>query len=143
MNSRRRRDDGRHFAREAGVVIVLKGHQSLITTGTKRVFNTTGNSGMATGGSGDVLTGIITGLLCQGMETFEAAQLGCLIHGLAGDTGAKRIGKISLTAKDIVNHIPKAIQRIRRRERRRIRKEKQMRSAQGTQTNPPEVPPEA
>ena len=117
------------LAREAGVVIVLKTHQSLITTGTKRVFNTTGNSGMATGGSGDVLTGVITSLLAQGMETFDAAHLGCLIHGLAGDAGAKRIGKISLCAKDIMRFVPKAIRQVRRRERRIIRKLREQRKA--------------
>lgn len=107
------------LAREAGIVVVLKGHRSIITNGTERRQNTTGNSGMATGGSGDVLTGIITALLCQKVELFDAAQLGCLIHGLAGDAAAKRIGKISLIASDIVRYIPKAIRAIRRKERRK------------------------
>lgn len=110
------------FAREAGVIIVVKGHRSIITDGTKRAQNTTGNSGMATGGSGDVLTGIITGLLCQGIEPFDAAHLGCLIHGLAGDAGSRRIGKISLMATDIIDYIPKAIRAIKRKERRRRQK---------------------
>lgn len=107
------------LAREAGIIFVMKGHRSIIMNGVDRKQNSTGNSGMATGGSGDVLTGIITALLCQGMDAFAAARLGCLIHGLAGDAAAKRIGKISLNATDIVRYIPKAIRAIKRKERRR------------------------
>ncbi|MEE2642787.1 MAG: NAD(P)H-hydrate dehydratase [Planctomycetota bacterium] len=110
------------LARESGIIIVIKGHRSIITDGEQRKQNMTGNSGMATAGSGDVLTGILTGLLCQGMSAFDACRLGCLIHGLAGDAAARRIGKISLVASDIVRFIPKAIRAIRRKERRRVRK---------------------
>lgn len=111
---------------EAGAVIVLKGHRSQISAGSRKIFNPRGNAGMATAGSGDVLTGIITALLCQGLKAFEAAQLGCLIHGLAGDAAARRIGEISLTAKDIVRFLPKAFRAVLRKERRRqIRQQKQ------------------
>lgn len=121
------------LAREAGVLFVLKGHRSIITSGDQRSQNTTGNAGMATAGSGDVLTGIILALLCQKLEPFDAARLGCLIHGLAGDAGAKRIGKISLTASDIVRYIPKAIRAIKRKQRRRrIRAEQNRRSGKET-----------
>lgn len=116
------------LAREAGIIIVMKGHRSIITSGEMRAQNPTGNSGMATAGSGDVLTGIILALLCQQMEPFEAAQLGCLIHGLAGDKGAKRIGRISLVATDIVRYIPKAIRAIKRKTSTRRRKSRSEKS---------------
>ena len=103
------------LAREAGTIFVFKGHRSIITNGEERAQNATGNSGMATGGSGDVLTGIIVGLLCQKTDPFDAAKLGCLIHGLAGDKAAKRLGKISLIATDIIDYIPNAIRSIQRK----------------------------
>lgn len=102
------------LARESGIIFVMKGHRSIITNGEIRRQNLTGNSGMATAGSGDVLTGVILALLCQKMEPFDAAVLGCLIHGLAGDKGAKQIGRISLTATDIVEYLPNAIRSIKR-----------------------------
>ena len=94
------------------VVLVLKGHRTLVTDGRRITRNTTGNPGMATGGSGDVLTGVITALVCQGLEAFEAAQLGVYIHGLAGDLGAERRGQVSLTARDLITHLPDAFQRV-------------------------------
>jgi len=89
-----------------GVVILLKGHRTLITDGNKQAINTTGNPGMATGGSGDILTGLITALLCQHLEPFAAAQLGAHLHGLAGDMAAKEKGETSLIARDLVEFIP-------------------------------------
>ena len=94
------------------VVLVLKGHRTLVTDGRRITRNTTGNPGMATGGSGDVLTGVITALVCQGLEAFEAAQLGVYIHGLAGDLGAERGGQVSLTARDLITHLPDAFKRV-------------------------------
>jgi NAD(P)H-hydrate epimerase len=63
---------------------------------------------MATGGSGDVLTGVITGLVCQGLSVWDAARLGAHVHGLAGDLAAERLGPISLIARDLVDYLPQA-----------------------------------
>lgn len=89
--------------------IILKGHHTAICTPEGRVFfNNTGNSGMATAGSGDVLTGIITGLLGRGYSEQEACILGVYLHGLAGDIAARELGKESLIASDIIDYLPKA-----------------------------------
>ena len=97
-----------------GVVIVLKGHRTLVTDGERRAVNTTGNPGMATGGSGDVLTGLITALVCQGLAPFEAAQLGVYLHGLAGDLAAEQTGQESLIAADLVQLLPEAFKAYRK-----------------------------
>jgi NAD(P)H-hydrate epimerase len=89
-------------------VVVLKGHQTVVTDGAKFSINHTGNPGMATGGSGDVLTGIITALLCQGLTPFDAARLGTHVHGLAGDLAAAELGQVSLIASDLINFLPRA-----------------------------------
>jgi ADP-dependent NAD(P)H-hydrate dehydratase len=89
------------FAAEHRLVLVLKGHKSVITDGRRVAINSTGNSGMATGGTGDVLTGLIAALLAQGMEPFEAAQMGAHLHGLAGDLAAKSVSKPGLIASDL------------------------------------------
>lgn len=99
------------LAAECNVVIVLKGHRSLVTDGQTASYNVTGNPGMATGGSGDVLTGVITALICQGLAAIQAAQLGVHLHGLAGDIAAESMGQISMTAADIVRFLPQAFQR--------------------------------
>ena len=91
------------------VFIILKGHYSaLCLPDGKVVFNSTGNSGMATAGTGDVLTGIITGLLARGYHQREACQLGMYLHGLAGDLAAQDKGKESLVASDLIDYLPKA-----------------------------------
>lgn len=92
-------------------VIVLKGHHTLVTDGRRQYRNTTGNPGMATGGSGDVLTGVIVGLLSQGLEPFEAVQLGVHVHGLAGDLAADSLGQTSMIASDLLDFLPAAFQR--------------------------------
>lgn len=92
----------------AGSVVILKGHNTVVASGEELYVNTTGNSGMATGGAGDVLTGIVVALLAQGMKPFDAAVLGVYVHGLAGDLAAQQVGQISLTAGDIVTHLPAA-----------------------------------
>ena len=89
------------FAAEHQLVLVLKGHKTVITDGRRLALNSTGNSGMATGGTGDVLTGLITALSAQGMEPFEAAQLGVYLHGLAGDLAARSVSKPGLIASDL------------------------------------------
>jgi len=96
------------LAARCGMVVVLKGHRTLVTDGQRRAINTTGNPGMATGGSGDVLTGLITALCCQHLEPFDAARLGVYLHGLAGDLAAEELGQVSLMASDLVRFLPKA-----------------------------------
>ena len=96
-------------AKELNCVILLKGHYSLIATpGRKAFFNSTGNAGMATGGSGDVLTGIITGLLAQNYPPEDASILGAYIHGWAGDRAAATLSKEAMIAGDIIHHLPEA-----------------------------------
>jgi NAD(P)H-hydrate epimerase len=100
------------LAEEMGTVILLKGNQTLITDGTRQVVNETGNPGMATGGTGDVLTGVITALVCQGLTPFDAAVLGAHVHGLAGDLAAAELGQVSLIASDLLRYLPKAFQAV-------------------------------
>jgi ADP-dependent NAD(P)H-hydrate dehydratase len=96
------------LAAKSGTVVLLKGHRTLITDGHRRAFNTTGNPGMATGGSGDVLTGLVTALLCQHLPPFDAARLAAHLHGLAGDLAAKERGEVSLIARDLIEFLPQA-----------------------------------
>ncbi len=99
----------RELAEHLQAYIILKGHYSALCFPDGHVeFNPTGNSGMATAGSGDVLTGIITGLLARGYNQADASRLGMYIHGLAGDLAAKEMGKESLIASDIIQYLPKA-----------------------------------
>jgi len=92
--------------------VVLKGAGTIVAYPCATHVNKTGNPGMATAGSGDVLTGIIGGFLAQGLKTFEAAKIAVYIHGLAGDLAAKEKGEISLIASDILEKIPEAIKRV-------------------------------
>ncbi len=101
------------FASRLGCVVVLKGHQTVISDGHRTAVNTTGNPGMATGGSGDVLTGLIASLIGQGLESFEAAHLGVFLHGLAGDIAAESLGQESLIARDLVERLPAAFAQYR------------------------------
>lgn len=94
------------FAREHHVILVLKDARTLITDGDTVFLNQTGNNGMSTGGSGDVLTGIITGLLSQGMNPLTASALGVYIHGLAGDQAAKRKGVRGMLSTDLLETLP-------------------------------------
>jgi ADP-dependent NAD(P)H-hydrate dehydratase / NAD(P)H-hydrate epimerase len=95
------------FSKKYGVYLVLKGHHTCVTTPSgMSFFNSTGNSGMATGGSGDVLTGIITSLCAQGYSPLHASLIGVYLHGYAGDRAAEEISKTSLIASDIIDHIP-------------------------------------
>jgi NAD(P)H-hydrate epimerase len=90
------------------LVVVLKGANTVVTDGQRIYINQTGNPGMATGGSGDVLTGVIAALLGQKLSAFEAAQLGVHVHGLAGDIARDQNGEIGLIAGDIVDSLPDA-----------------------------------
>ena len=93
--------------------IILKGHYSALCSPNGHIeFNSTGNSGMATAGSGDVLTGIITALLARGYRQAEACRIGMYLHGLAGDLAIKDIGKESLIAGDLIDYLPKAFLRM-------------------------------
>lgn len=106
----------REFAKKYRVILVLKGHRTIVAhyDGTLCV-NDTGNPGMATGGSGDVLTGMITGLLGQKLSLFDAARVGVYLHGLAGDLAAAERGEIGLIASDLVDRIPLAIRKYQQR----------------------------
>ncbi len=110
------------LAAEWGLVILLKGPDTLVTDGTRRAANATGNPGMATGGAGDVLTGILAALLWQPMvgvanapgrpTPFDAARLAAWIHGRAGDVAAASLGEHSLTARDLIVALPAAIRAV-------------------------------
>jgi NAD(P)H-hydrate epimerase len=99
------------LARSSNAVILLKGHRTLITDGRRAVHNQTGNPGMATGGCGDVLTGVIAALVGQHLAPFDAACLGAHVHGLAGDLAAGELGQVSLIASDLPRFLPAAFQK--------------------------------
>lgn len=99
-------------ARRTEAVVVLKGPKSLVTDGTRIYRNQTGNQGMATGGSGDVLTGMIASLVGQKMTAFESAQNSCYLHGLAGDVYAEQSSAASLIATDLIEQLPAAMERL-------------------------------
>lgn len=93
-------------------VTVLKGHNTIITDVNNLFINTSGNSALAKAGSGDVLTGIIAGMLSQHLTLFEAAKVGVFLHGLAGEIASEDLTKYSVLASDVINYIPFAIQEI-------------------------------
>jgi NAD(P)H-hydrate epimerase len=108
-------DKLKELAKRLKSTVVLKGANSAIASPEGKVcFNSTGNPGMATGGSGDVLTGILTGLLAQGYDCFQAAILGVYLHGLSGDLAVLEYGMSSLIASDLVNYLPAAFLRLHR-----------------------------
>jgi hydroxyethylthiazole kinase-like uncharacterized protein yjeF len=97
----------RNFSQSQHVHLILKGHPTLITTPKGEVYiNPTGNPGMASGGTGDVLTGMIGGLVCQGFDILSSLQIAVYLHGMAGDEGAQEMGEKSLIATDIIEKIP-------------------------------------
>ncbi|MBR1462341.1 MAG: NAD(P)H-hydrate dehydratase [Prevotella sp.] len=103
----------RDLAEHLNAYIILKGHYSALCMPNGHVvFNSTGNAGMATAGSGDVLSGIITALLARGYEHGDACIVGMYLHGLAGDLAAKELGMESMIAGDIIRYLPKAFRRI-------------------------------
>ncbi len=107
----------RAIARDYGFTIVLKGaYTTIIAPDGNLYFNSTGNPGMATGGSGDVLTGIILSLLAQGYSSTDSARIAAYVHGLAGDLAAKEKGETALTAGDIADTLPLAWRQLERKE---------------------------
>ncbi len=101
----------RNFAQSNHLYLVLKGHRTLIATPKGDIFiNPTGNPGMASGGTGDVLTGMIGGLVCQGLDLLTSLQIAVYLHGWAGDEVAREIGETSLVATDILRKIPTLLQ---------------------------------
>ncbi len=97
------------LARELGCILLRKGHRTLITDGESCYENRTGNPGMATGGSGDVLSGIILSLLGQGVAPLEAAALGAWLHGTAGDVCAEVLGEFGMLPSDMVERLPRLL----------------------------------
>lgn len=97
----------RQFVDQTGVTLVLKGHHTLIgAPGRPLLENPTGNPGMATGGSGDVLAGMIGALVAQGMTAYDAAMCGVYLHGVAGDRAAERLSQHSLLPSDVIEELP-------------------------------------
>jgi NAD(P)H-hydrate epimerase len=105
----KRKKVAKNFAKLYNIILVLKGEKSVVTDGYKTYINQTGNPGMSTAGSGDVLSGIIAAFLGQGLTAFNAAKYATYLHGLAGDLAAKEKTELGLIASDIINKIPEAI----------------------------------
>lgn len=102
----------KNFASKYNVVCVLKGHRTVVAGPKGKAYvNLTGNPGMASGGVGDILTGMIASFIGQGIKPFDAAKLGVFLHGLAGDLAAKEKGEASLIASDILEKLPEAIRK--------------------------------
>lgn len=97
------------LARETGCIVLLKGHETVITDGERSYRNRTGNPGMAVGGSGDVLAGIIAGLIGQGLEPLTAAACGAWLHGAAGDICAREIGQYGMLPSDMLEVLPRLL----------------------------------
>lgn len=99
----------RKLARDLGCILLLKGHETCITDGFTDYLNKTGNPGMAVGGSGDVLAGIIVSLLGQGIAPLEAAAMGAWLHGAAGDLCAKELGQYGMLPTDMLGALPRLL----------------------------------
>jgi NAD(P)H-hydrate epimerase len=107
---KRRKEVAKKFAQYYNITIILKGHESLVVDSSGKVYlNRTGNPGMATAGSGDVLAGIVSAFLGQGLTTFQSAKYAAYLHGLAGDLAAREMSQISMIASDIIDKIPQAV----------------------------------
>jgi NAD(P)H-hydrate epimerase len=104
----------KRFAVELGIVVLLKGAPTVLAQPEGITYvNPTGNAGLASGGSGDVLTGIIAALLGQGLSTVHAAALGAYLHGLSADVAKEKLGEEGMIAGDLIECIPEAILRLR------------------------------
>ena len=106
-----RQETAMRVAHSTHAVVALKGAGTIVTDGERVFVNTTGNPGMATAGSGDVLTGVIAALMGQALSNLDATVLGVHVHGLAGDIATGRFGQISLMATDIIAALPEAFKR--------------------------------
>ena len=105
-----RKDIALEFAHQYNIVLALKGHETIVARPNGDFYiNTTGNVGMATGGTGDVLTGMIASFVGQGIDAFSAAVMGVYLHGLAGDLAVKEKGVLSLIATDLLNKLPEVL----------------------------------
>ncbi len=108
-----RSDFAANLSKQTGGVTVLKGHNTVISDRSGKTFtNRSGNPGMATAGTGDVLTGLIASFAAQGFEPIDAARTGVFVHGLAGDLAGSDLGEIGMIASDIIKQIPKAIKKV-------------------------------
>lgn len=101
------------WSRIYDVLLVLKGHETVVSDGHSVYVNDTGNPGMAKGGSGDVLTGLVAAFAGQGLSAFQAAAWGVYFHGLAGDLAVKKTGQLSMTASDLLATLPQAFRKRR------------------------------
>ena len=101
----------RNYAKSQHLICVEKDARTVISDGEAIYINTSGNDGMATGGSGDVLTGMICGLLAQGMELLDAAVFGAYLHGLAGDEARRKLGGYAMLAGDLIRQIGTVLRR--------------------------------
>lgn len=99
----------KRLSEQSGCIVLRKGYRTVICQGKHYYINQTGNPGMATGGSGDVLAGIILSLLGQGVPAFDAACLGAWLHGAAGDLCAKEIGEYGMTPTDLIQTVPRLL----------------------------------
>jgi NAD(P)H-hydrate epimerase len=109
----------REFAVAHGVYVILKGHRTLIAGPDGAVvINATGNPGMATGGTGDVLTGMVGAWLAQGLAPAQACALAVYLHGAAGDLAAADVGEVAMTASDLLPQLGEAVLELTARERR-------------------------
>jgi NAD(P)H-hydrate epimerase len=108
----RRADVAREFAAKNNVILVLKGPGTIVTDGERVSTNATGNSGMATGGSGDVLTGLTTALLARGIDPFETTRFAVHLHGLAGDLAAEALSQPGMIASDLPRFLCEAWKRV-------------------------------
>lgn len=109
---KKRKELVKKFALRYNLTLILKGNRTLVSDGRRTFENSTGNPGMATAGAGDVLSGIISGLLSQGVDQFEAAKAGVYLHGVAGDAAARDKTENCLIASDIIKYLPSVIKRL-------------------------------
>jgi hydroxyethylthiazole kinase-like uncharacterized protein yjeF len=106
----------RGLARQAAAqwraTLVIKGAGTFVTDGARSYLNNSGNAGMATSGCGDVLTGVLAGLICQGLTPYDAARLATYLHGRAGDAAVEELGQLALIATDLLEFLPPVLKQV-------------------------------